>query len=156
MGALFSSLLETLLGESGHWMENGFRRGYFPLGKHWQAVDVQHAKTMLETQATSSVHLTDLSLVGQTFETPHVRRDLLKLVVARPELQTLRLDNDDDMSAVVAAQKPMDDDVNKKRLLRVELFLDTHQVEAYWRDVSQLPCNNILLLTKTPSAVDKV
>ena len=154
MGALFSSLLETLLGESGHWIENGFRRGYFPLGKHWEAADVQYAKQML--QQAASVRVTDLSLVGQTFETPHVRRDLLKLVVARPELQTLRLDNDDDMSAIVAAQQPMDDNVNKKRLLRVELFLDTHQAEAYWRDVSQLPCNNILLLTKTPSAVDKV
>ena len=152
MGALFSSLLETLLGESGHWIENGFRRGYFPLGKHWEAADVQYAKQML--QQAASVRVTDLSLVGQTFESPQIRQDLLQLVVSRPELETLRLERDNDnVGDVVVVQRSVDDDT--KRLLRVEHFMDTHQVAAYWRDVSQLPCSNMLVLTKKPTA-DKV
>lgn len=150
MGALFSSLLETILGEPSDWLETGLRRGYFALHKHWTAADVQRAQLLLTKQARQ-LRLTSLSLVGSSFDDATVLQDLIQVVVSRPELETLRLAvNDDDD---VIRQVPMaiivtkhHDGQQSKKLLRVEYFTDAHQVAVYWRDLTLLPSSNVLVL----------
>ena len=155
MGALFSSLLETILGEPSDWLETGLRRGYFALHKHWTAADVQRAQLLL-TQQARQLRLTSLSLVGSSFDDAAVLQDLIQVVVARPELETLRLAVNDDDDDVVIRQVPMATIVAKhphgqqsKPLLRVEYFTDAQQVAAYWRDLSLLPSSNVLVLMAT-------
>lgn len=166
MGALVSSLLETFFGESGNWIENGFRRGYFALDKHWEASDVAQAKEIISS--ATSIRLTSLSLVGQTFASPTVLQDLLQLVVARPELETLRLtatarttpivqDKEEEnvtilVETVVAKHRPPPSTAGPK--LRVEYLSSSQDVAAYWRELTQLPSENMLVLTTT--TMDKV
>ena len=180
MGALFSSLLETVLCsfDSGdHWIETGIRRGYFPLGKHWEEGDLQYALSIL-TNATA-LRLVSLSLVGQSFvvidnktekdgnendnksnvkqshqnnqddDKDDALTEFLRLVVTRPELETLRLAAGSKLQQehlvhnVVTAHRP-----RQYPKLRVECYVHDNDERNVWHELTQLPSCNVLVVKK--------
>ena len=144
MGAIIS-LLETLLVGESDWILTGLQKGYFPLRKHWTLHDVQHAQQLFTQAAT--VRVSNLSLVGQTFEDGSLE-ELLKLLVERQELEILRLageisEMDDLLQIVVAKHRP-----HGYPKLRVEHCLE-HSPDGYWHELTRLPSMNKLVLETT-------
>lgn len=148
MGALFSSLLDIFTGDS-NWIENGFRKGYFPLRKQWEMADVEQAKQILlplaqeegNNNSSTVVRISSLSLVGQYFVKEKVLEELLKLLVSRPELEILRLSGSAPWTDLLLDAAVM---ANK---LRVERYLeDDDTVASHWRQLTELPTTNALVL----------
>ena len=172
MGAVWSTL-ETWVWGDLHWIEPGFRLGYFPYGKQWERHHVEHAQYLLNTKV---VRLGALSPVGQrgltSGERHHdhensimhqkhkddeddprksVGKTLLALLLDRPELHTLRVSSSlvtDDVYPHLQQQHRANTTQSQagQTKLRVECYGDDDpdDTRGHWLDLTQLPSDNIV------------
>jgi hypothetical protein len=169
MGGILS-VLETWIWGDLYWIETGLQKGYFPRGKQWEMHHVAHIHHLL-TNSTTVVRLSAISLVGQgpSLLKEDVGKTLLAILVARPELEVLRVpvlnrQHNDALHAWVTAHRPKPTSSggtyngHRFKKLRLECYYvgdgssksnnnsTNYEDEEtqYWRDLTQLPSHNVL------------
>lgn len=122
--------------------------------------------------STTTSRLVSISLLGQSFPkqeevqgyaknndanaSVNVLEELLQVLVARPELETLRLPGDlIDFALVQAMVSKHRPPPPHQKLLRVKLYLDTDNLAAHWRDLTQLTSENVIIVANNNNNNDK-